>query len=206
MQKRQPKSEITKAKILSAAKAEFSEKGFSGARVDGIAEATGINKRMIYEHFGSKEGLYRQVLLSVYEELAECESAFFVENIDPALAIKNIVYAYFRFLDETPSFVRMLMWENLNGAKNVSVGEVRRLKEPTLNYICAQIRRGREQGIFRTDIDEYQITLSLMSFGFSYFSNIHTMSAVFGRDMADKREIMRRADFISDMLLSYLVK
>ena len=57
MQSRQPKSEITKAKILSASESEFSEKGFFGARIDEIAERAGINKRMIYEHFESKENL-----------------------------------------------------------------------------------------------------------------------------------------------------
>lgn len=206
MQQRLPKSEITRAKILRAAEDEFSEKGFFGARIDEIAASAGVNKRMIYEHFESKDGLYRAALLSIYEKLGECEKGFFIENLEPTLAIKNIVYAYFRFLEATPSFVRMLMWENLNGAKSLSSEEVRALKEPTLNYITAQLNRGQKEGIFKKNIDEYQIIVSLMNFGFSYFSNIHTMSAIFGKDMTDSAEVMKRADFVSNLILEYLLK
>ena len=52
------KSDITRQKILTAAEAEFSEIGLYGARVDSIAQRAGVNKRMIYAHFGSKEQLY----------------------------------------------------------------------------------------------------------------------------------------------------
>ncbi len=206
MPKASVKSEITKSKILAAAEAEFSEKGYFGARVDEIADAAGVNKRMIYQHYESKDGLYRAVLLSVYEKLAECERSFCIHNLDPKLAIKNIVYTYFRFLEETPSFVRMLMWENLNYGNCISGEEIRYLKEPTINYIKEQIRRGKEQGIFREDIDEAQMIISIMNFGFSYFSNIHTLSSWFERDMSDSAEILKRADFVSNMILEKMIK
>ncbi len=205
MQKKLPKSEVTKAKILAAAESEFSEKGFFGARVDEIASIAGVNKRMIYEHFDSKEGLYRQVLLSVYEKLAESERGFFVDNLEPSLAIKNIVYVCFRFLEQTPSFVRMLMWENLYSAKNLSADAVRSLKELTIDYIKEQINRGKACGAFKKDVDEYQVIVSIMNFGFSYFSNIHTLSSIFNRNMNDPAEVLKRADFVSNMILEYLL-
>jgi TetR/AcrR family transcriptional regulator len=206
MQHTLPKSEITKAKILAAAEAEFSEKGYFGARVDEIAVLAGVNKRMIYQHYESKDGLYQAALLSVYGKLAECEARFCVDNLDPALAIKNIVYTYFRFLEETPSFVRMLMWENLNYGRSISSEQVRRLKEPTINYIKEQLRRGREKSLFRDDVDEYQVIVSITNFGFSYFSNIHTLSALFGKDMTDSQEILKRAEYVSNLILKDLLK
>ena len=42
MRQKQPKSEITKEKILAAAESEFSDKGFFGARIDEIAAVAGI--------------------------------------------------------------------------------------------------------------------------------------------------------------------
>ena len=200
------KSEITKQKILSAAESEFSEKGFFGARIDEIAAVAGINKRMIYEHFGSKEGLYRQALLSVYRKFAECEREFFVENLEPSLAIKNIIYASFRFFEKTPSFIRMLMWENLNNAESLSENEVRILKQPTIDYIVEQIRRGKEQGIFKDNIDEYHIIVSFLHLTFSYFSNIHTLSIILNKDMKASSEIVARAEFVSNFILECLLK
>lgn len=206
MRQKLAKSEITKEKILAAAESEFSEKGFFGARIDAISETAGINKRMIYEHFGSKEGLYKQALLSSYRKLAECEREFLIDNLEPAVAIKNIIFALFRFFEQTPSFVRMLMWENLNNAQSLSDREVRALKQPTIDYIVAQIRRGKEQGIFKENIDEYHTVVSVMNFGFSYFTNIHTLSIILDKDMSAPSEIVGRAEFVSDLILGHLLK
>ena len=52
----------TRSRILAAALAEFSSKGFAGARVDAIARRAKGNKRMLYHYFGDKEGLFRAVL------------------------------------------------------------------------------------------------------------------------------------------------
>ena len=54
--------EATKERILAAAAEEFSAKGISGARVDAIADRARVNKRMLYYYFGSKEGLFREIL------------------------------------------------------------------------------------------------------------------------------------------------
>jgi TetR/AcrR family transcriptional regulator len=67
-----------------------------------------------------------------------------------------------------------------------------------------QIRRGKELGVFRRDADETQTVLSLMSFCFSYFSNIHTMSVIFERDLTDDKEVAARAEYVADIILKYL--
>ena len=50
---------VRELQMLEAAERAFAERGFHGASVDAIAEASGITKPMIYAYFGSKEGLYR---------------------------------------------------------------------------------------------------------------------------------------------------
>lgn len=202
----QKKSALTRAKILAAAETEFSEKGFYGARIDSVAKLAGVNKRMIYEHFTSKELLYKTVLVGVYDKLAEKEREFFVDDIEPVLAIKNIVYVYSHFLEQNPTFVRMLMWENLNKGQYIDKEAVRTLKLPTVNYIKAQVKRGKEQGVFRSDADEHQIVVSLMNFVFSYFSNIYTLSSVLDFNMSDSNAIAKRAEFVSDMIVKSILK
>ncbi len=204
-EKQTKKSELTRSKILEAAEAEFSEKGLFGARIDNIAQISGVNKRMIYEHFDSKEFLYETTLLSVYERLAECERQFVICDLEPTLAIRNIIYVYFRFLEENPNFVRMLMWENLNGGRFLDERH-RDTKSPALDYIRTLLKRGVKSGVFREDVDEHQIVVSIMNFGFSYFANMHTLSAILEREMKNHEEIMRRADFVSNIIIKFITK
>ena len=199
------KTELTKSKILYAAEAEFSEKGIFGARIDSIAALAGVNKRMIYEHFINKEELYKTILKNTYTRLAEYEKEEYREDLTPDAAITNVVEVSFRFLEKNPSFVRILMWENLNGAKYIDSNTVSDIKNPTIEYISRQIRRGKEMGIFRSSVDEHQMIISLLNFEFSYFSNIHTLSNVLKTNLADSSEIAKRSQFVSEMLLKYLM-
>ena len=114
------KADETRARILAAAERVFSEKGPAGARVDEIAAQAQINKRMLYAYFGNKEALYEAVLAQVYERLGACETFVTEESgeIDVVDSIRRIVPAYFRFLSETRSYIRTVMWENLNGARS----------------------------------------------------------------------------------------
>jgi TetR/AcrR family transcriptional regulator len=48
--------------ILQAAVKEFAEKGYSGARVDAIADRAKANKQLIYYYIKNKAGLYEAVL------------------------------------------------------------------------------------------------------------------------------------------------
>ena len=48
--------------MIESARTEILLYDKEGARVDRIAERAGVNKRMIYHHFGSKEGVYQAIL------------------------------------------------------------------------------------------------------------------------------------------------
>lgn len=58
----------SRKRILEAARAEFSEKGFDGARVDSIAQRAEVNKALIYYYFKSKEELLRELLRGFLQE------------------------------------------------------------------------------------------------------------------------------------------
>ena len=48
--------------LIESARMEILHYGQDGARVDRIARLARVNKRMIYHHFGNKEGVYKAVL------------------------------------------------------------------------------------------------------------------------------------------------
>ncbi len=200
------KAEQTKIRILEAAELEFAEKGLHGARVDEIAARAAINKRMIYAHFGSKEQLYIAVLESVYARLSEWEAPLLENGAeDVAQAIRALVQSYFVFLCENPTFVKIVMWENLNEAAYLRRSAVGERKAASFRILQKHLQTGVENGVFRAEIDVEESLLSLNLLCFSYFSNIHTFTQLTKTDLSTREQIARRATHVADMLLRYLV-
>jgi AcrR family transcriptional regulator len=56
-----PRSEAKRARIVEAATLHFAEHGYHAARVGDIAAGLGIAKGSIFQHFGSKDGLFFEV-------------------------------------------------------------------------------------------------------------------------------------------------
>ena len=60
--------------ILAAATEVFAQHGFQATAIDKVAQAAGVSKALIYEHFSSKselqETVLRQLLTSLFDEVA----------------------------------------------------------------------------------------------------------------------------------------
>ena len=55
-------TEGKRGQIIDAAVAEFREKGFAGASMDRISARADVSKRTVYNHFESKEVLFRAIM------------------------------------------------------------------------------------------------------------------------------------------------
>src|ERR1700759_2129079 len=84
-------ADLTRARILKAARREFMRHGYSGARVGRISSRGRSSDRMIYYYFGSKEALYIAVLESVYAELGEAESRLQLDESHPVEALRALI-------------------------------------------------------------------------------------------------------------------
>jgi len=56
-----PRSEAKRSRIIDAAMLHFAENGYHDSRVGDMAAALGIAKGSIFQHFGSKDGLFFEV-------------------------------------------------------------------------------------------------------------------------------------------------
>lgn len=200
------KSDITKEKILQAAEKAFAEKGLYGARVDEISELAGANKRMIYAYYGSKEELYVAVLNMVYNRISEHEQAALTQEGDCVELLKKSIETDFIFLYQNQTFVKMVLWENLNGAKYLKQSVGKQAKTESFDALRRVIRRGVEQGVFRDDLDEDELIVSTQMMSYSYFSNIHTMAYIMDKDFFCEEEMKKRCAHITDMILQYIMK
>jgi len=182
-EKRVRDAEASRKRLLEAGVKVFSECGPDGGSVSMIARAAGINRRMLYHYFGSKEGLYRAAFRHAYEQLSSAE----VELADMALNAEDLlvrmIRSYYEFHATHPHHVRLLMWENLRQGKVASDMRLGAIKTPILDALRIALARGKAEGRFRRDVDEKHLLISCMGMCFFCFSNRHTISQALGFDL-----------------------
>jgi AcrR family transcriptional regulator len=198
-------AERTKAEILRAARDEFCEQGFNGARVDAIAARAKANKRLLYHYYGNKEALYLAVLLDAYKEIRRGEHELTLSHYDPVEAIDRMVRFTFRHFLANPWFPRLLAVENLQNARFLKqIKDLPALHSPLVTELRGILARGHAAGVFRTDVDPMQLYISIAGLGYFYVSNMKTLSVIFDRDLNQFALIQEREAQAVQMVLDYL--
>ena len=197
--------ELTKRDILVAAREEFCEHGLDGARVDRIAVRAAANKRLLYHYFGNKEALYRAVLLAAYREIRAGEQKLHLGDLSPVEAMRKLVSFTFDHFRANPWFIRLLSTENILRAEHVrAIPEIRELHSPIVAQLRQVLAAGQKEGSFRKGVDPVHLYVSIASLSYFYFSNIHTLSVVFGVDLESPREMARRRVHAEAVILGFL--
>lgn len=202
---RKPDAERTRREILAAARQEFAEHGFSGARIDTIAARMRTNKRMIYYYFGSKEGLYLAILEQVYSEIRHVEQDLDLESLTPSDAVRRIIEFTFDYHEAHPDFVRLVSIENIHHAKHLARSErVRTMNMAVIQTLNGILKRGRRTGSFQSDIDPVDLHMLISAFCFYRVSNRHTFGTLFGRDLSAAELRVTHKRMIGDAIVGLL--
>jgi len=197
--------ERTRAVILAAATAEITAKGLGGARVDEIADRAGVNKRMIYHYFGDKDGVYLAVLEAAYEEIRSEEIKLDLKKRDPVEGMRELVAFTWNYYRDHPEFLSLLATENLHRAAYLKRSKkIRELHSPLVGMITDLLQRGAKAKVFRSDVDPVELYISIAALGFFYMSNRHTLSTIFGRDLATPKSLEVRGKHLVDVVMGYL--
>jgi AcrR family transcriptional regulator len=182
-------AEATKGRILTAAFEEFSERGFSGARVDDIAARAGCNKALLYQHYGDKERLFKHVL--------ECKMAGLWEIEPDQEHFVDAAGTFFDFHAANPWVARLLQWEALNFGSNRVPNEEDRTAH--FRRHVEQLRQAQAAGTVDPSLDPEQTLLSLIGLISICFMAPQTTRMVTGEDPRHPRALERRREHIMEM-------
>ncbi|AYF98309.1 TetR/AcrR family transcriptional regulator [Protaetiibacter intestinalis] len=169
----------TRALLIEAAAAEFSEHGLAGGRVDRIATAAGVNKERIYSYFGSKEGLFAAALA---DQLSRTVDAVPIGGED-AEAIVDYAGRVFDHLSAHPELARLTFWEGLELGSAVESplrAERIQVKIDAVTAAVPQLSRDRAA----------QLLFTILTLADGYQALRH-MARLHFPDMADDEERMR---------------
>lgn len=104
-------------RLWEASRIEFSQRGYHGARVQGIARRAGCNVALLYRHWPSKKGLYVELLRSIWLTASK-QIATLMESGPSGAA--GVVGAYLDTMMRDPTGSLILMREYLDGAPHLS--------------------------------------------------------------------------------------
>jgi AcrR family transcriptional regulator len=179
--------------LLEVAVQEFAAHGLAGARVDGIAARTATSKRMLYYHFGSKEGLYTAALAHAYECMRATPQPAHLHTLPALAALRVYVGHVFDTHAQHPEFVRLVMGENLLGGRFISQDQSIRLGNlKNLEALEQILRRGQQEGEVRADVDSTQVYANLVGLAFHFVSNRATFSVLFEQGLPPEQVAAQR--------------
>jgi AcrR family transcriptional regulator len=195
----------TREEILDVATSEFAAHGYHGSRVDEIAALTRTTKRMIYYHFGGKKQLYIAVLERAYTRIRAAERQVNVDDLDPVEAVRRVAEVTFDHHGGHPEFIRLVSIENIHNAEHVKeLVDMVDLAGPVVSLLDGILRRGRAQGVFRSDADAIDVHMMISAFCVFRVANRHTFGTIFGRDLVDPSRTDHYRTMCGDMIVRYL--
>ena len=94
--------------LISTAIQVFAVNGFHDTSMNDVAEAAGVTKPVLYQHFASKRELYRELLAEISTELRDTIAKATADAGGPRQQIENGFRAYFRFVEQHNDAFRVL--------------------------------------------------------------------------------------------------
>ena len=179
--------DATRARILKAAVREFAAKGIAGARVDAIATRAGANKRMLYHYFGSKSGLFHQVLATELGERVR-RSRDSAEGRLQRLVGRQAAHA------RDSVWVRLLMWEALETPSHASHSGADR--EMWYRQWVEELRADQRAGRIPADLDVAQLALTDLALTLFPVAFPQLTRWITGRSVTDPEFIASRQQFL----------
>ncbi|MDQ0616347.1 TetR/AcrR family transcriptional regulator [Arthrobacter globiformis] len=181
-------TEATRERLLDAAIREFSERGFSGARINQISKTSGTNRERIYFYFGGKAQLFEAALT---RQLAASLEELPVLGSGPE-AVADFAGRYFDVSDNQPALARLTFWEGLERGTPVDA-ERRALRAADK---VNELRRALP-GVGRRDAEELLLTIVTLCHAWASSPNVSAVIAG-TQDRARRRaSIARTAELLA---------
>jgi AcrR family transcriptional regulator len=102
-----------RAQLLEVARRLFARDGYRGASMEAIAEAAGVTKPVVYQHFPSKRALYEALLAVDLGRLTDELEDAFSQAEGNAERLRRGFRAYLDFVDAHEDAFRLLFTEAL---------------------------------------------------------------------------------------------
>ncbi|WP_165423473.1 TetR/AcrR family transcriptional regulator [Ktedonosporobacter rubrisoli] len=181
-------AEGAKEAIINAAEQAFADKGFSGARIDAIAEASGYNKSLIFHYFEDKLGLYSAVIKHIKEHGEDSYGHLFASYASEEVILRDVqtfrtflaecVRISFDFFVAHPNVLRIFTWEMAEGWHTFNLMITRFNRNPS-GHAGRLFRHAQERGYVRPTHNPAMLVVMALGICQFYLTSIPRYQAIF---------------------------
>jgi AcrR family transcriptional regulator len=130
--------------LLDVALTLFAERGFNATTMDDTAEAAGVTKPLLYQHFDSKRALYLELVESVATTMLDTIGAAVASASGPRQQVEGGFAAYFRLVVTQPDAFNLLFGSNVPNDPELS-SAVRKVQDAIVEAIDPFIDAGLDE-------------------------------------------------------------
>ncbi|MFV0317434.1 MAG: TetR/AcrR family transcriptional regulator [Microthrixaceae bacterium] len=94
--------------LIETATAVFAEQGFNATSMNDVAEAAGVTKPVLYQHFSSKRELFVELLTEIGDQLRDRIAKATADAAGPRQQIEQGFAAYFEYVGANTDAYRVL--------------------------------------------------------------------------------------------------
>lgn len=201
--KRLRDKEKSKQQFLNAVGKLLRSKGFSALKVNDIAAAAGLDKKLIYKYFGGRDQLVDQYLVSIdfWSNVKKKDAAQEITDGGREF-VKQMLAEQYEYVASNKEFQKILLWGLSEKRKSLNhVAEEREINGEILLRNITDPFFGEQAGNFRA-------TMAIVISGI-YYLNMYTAtsnSTFCGIDPAreeGKQQIKSALDNLVDMLYEH---
>lgn len=98
-----------RSQLVDVGRGLFAMRGLDGTTIEEIAAAAGVSKPVIYEHFGSKEGLYTEVVDFEFRILLASITDALIEEAKPRVLVERAALALLTYIEDRSDGFRILL-------------------------------------------------------------------------------------------------
>ncbi|MGH9099275.1 MAG: TetR/AcrR family transcriptional regulator [Acidimicrobiales bacterium] len=168
----------------------FAARGYESTTMDEIADAAGVSKPLLYQHFSSKRALYLELVDSVAEELLSLIGAATASASGPREQVEDGFAAYFRMLVTHQAAFRLLYGSSRPTDPELG-GALRRVEDAIAEAIDPLIAAGLAP--------DHRRLLAYSVVGMAEGASRHWIATRAGAPAPGEREVQRLAGRLADL-------
>ena len=192
----------TEIEILDAAEHVFAAVGYSGARVQAIADEAGVTKAMIHYYFDTKEKLFRAVLDRILFELIKLVQEVSSSGRPRVERLDTFVRGFFDYVSRHPHFGRLTFFV-AGGRDRYFDNIVTEFFGPLFKRGLRFIDKGVKEGVFQP-VDARHLLLSIYSVTMGYLADARFISLLQQDDAMSQNNLDACRDALLRMVFATL--